>query len=261
MNENSYPKYDKQLLEIDHYKKYPVMMPFVGKSYSNSNAKILLIAESHFLHSETAEIIGKEEFDRLRTDWYKRSSTDFEKQGLRIHSIYTRAVVYSALYNDYSNSFRIFYNINSEARETFKLNGLEGNPLEYMCFYNYFQRPAFQSGKSIIDTEEDNEKAFAVYNEVVQILKPDLVIFVSAKAANIYKYYRNQKYKGIASGLNQPDFDVVPHPGSSWWNRKSKNYGKNIDGTNRTGREKFRHILLECMSSNQSGLGTAKVKS
>jgi hypothetical protein len=243
MSENSYPKFDKQLLEIDHYQKYPVMMPFVGKSYSNSNTKILMVGESHFLHSESAEIIGQEEFDRLKLDWYKRDLRQFEKLRLQIHSIDTRSVVYSAIYGSFSNSFRIFYNINSELRGIFEHEGLGDIPLEHMCFYNYFQRPAFQSGKSINDTEEDNEKAFAVYNEVVQILKPDLVIFVSSKAANTYKYYRNQKCKDFDSSLSHPDFDAVPHPGSSWWNRRSKNYGKHHNGQYRTGREKFQSLL------------------
>ena len=43
---------DNELLSFSHFKNYPNYLPYIGKDYSNSKKKILIIAESHFYPDE-----------------------------------------------------------------------------------------------------------------------------------------------------------------------------------------------------------------
>ena len=47
--ENCSFKFDEDLDVIDHYQVYPEMKPWVGHEYDFSEAKILIIGESHYL--------------------------------------------------------------------------------------------------------------------------------------------------------------------------------------------------------------------
>lgn len=61
-------RYDERLRQLDHYRSYPEMLPFVGAEYDTaSRTRILLIAESHYLP----------EYSHVHDDalaWYEGSS-------------------------------------------------------------------------------------------------------------------------------------------------------------------------------------------
>lgn len=63
----------------------------------------------------------------------------------------------------------------------------ESEAFTAFAFYNYFQRPASNSGSLIELTDEDEMQAYAVYQRVVESLKPNRFIFLSKKAYNSYK--------------------------------------------------------------------------
>jgi hypothetical protein len=101
--------------------------------------------------------------------------------------------------------------------------------------YNYFQRPAFVEGESIVNNNQDNRVAYETLKTLVSILQPRSIIFVSSKGFDAFWWNRhNDSDKSIFDGIQ---IDGVPHAGCAWWNRQAKSYG------NRTGREKFIDLI------------------
>ncbi len=110
-----------------------------------------------------------------------------------------------------------------------------------LVYFNYFQRPAFNSGKSIIKTKLDQDIAFNNIKTLIKILKPDKIVFASKLAFNVFlESARNNNFE------TSVQFDFIPHASCSWWNRKSKNYGKHkTENRFRTGREKFVDLIAD----------------
>jgi len=103
-------------------------------------------------------------------------------------------------------------------------NALKELDLNYsnICYYNFFLKPAVY-GKTISQSSQDIYMANLVMKELVEILNPNAIIFVSRKA-----YQFSKKSSKTSS---------VPHPTTSWWNRPSKVH------KNKTGKEKFKDLL------------------
>ena len=73
-----------------------------------------------------------------------------------------------------------------------------------------------------------------------ELYQPDRIVFASAKAYFDFKELRNKQDK--------PDFppaSYAPHPSDRFkhWTKPAKSYGKNEDGTYKTGEQKFKDIL------------------
>ena len=230
-------QFDVQLkAAIPHFNNYPELLPHIGKFWDTSPYKYLIIAESHYIDHGAISIEHEK-------DWYSYSTNDFIWKGY-IPSIDTRLNVRQA---DNEKTFgrkspyNHYYNIKKEL-----INNLEKLPKEeliflYFSYYNYFQRPAYQGGNSIDNQSKDNKVAYETLKEVIKIIKPEKVIFISIKSFNAYNSYRNE--------IRDPNLDIinknfVPHAGMAWWYRRSANYGKNLaTNQNRTGRERFIDII------------------
>jgi hypothetical protein len=107
--------------------------------------------------------------------------------------------------------------------------------LDYVGFGNFFQRPA-RTGVSIVADDIDRGHAVQVLREVMQVLAPSLVCVVSRLARPVAR----QALQGapIVAAF-------FPHPGSHWWNRRSRLYRLNVGGNESlTGAEKLPGFLL-----------------
>lgn len=237
-------QYDEQLkLAVPHFINYPELLPHIGEFWDTSPYKYLIIAESHYIDTKC---FRKSHYN----DWYNESSNNFIEDDL-VENIYyyrnyinTRRNVNNAFVNNKKESekpYRHYYNMRKEFRNNldfFKENDIVFN---YLSYYNYFQRPAFVQGESIDNNENDNVFAYHTFNSLINIIKPTKVIFISKKSFDAYNKIRIQN--------NDVQLEIVknnfaPHAGMPWWNRRSANYGKNIDtGKNRTGRERFIDII------------------
>lgn len=192
-----------------HYEKYPVMKPWVGSNYlSDKHKKLLVLGESHYLPKES---IKSHDVDA----WYSGSEDSLDAEEKRW--IRTRQIIKKIVDNNYCNSAHGIF------RNTAKAVNLVGcqhaNPLEAMndiAFMNFFQRPAENEGDSINVVKKDVEVAIYVLKDVIEALAPDLIVFVSFKAA----WYG----KSIVESLNIP-VAVTPHPTCRWWNKQTKKYG------------------------------------
>ena len=203
-------KYDKELAEVSFYKDQPGYMPFIGKNYDEK--RLFLIAESHHTQQEKYNISVDE--------WYS---------GKVKLSYSTRKVVTEL------SGKSIFYNPVQALREL----GI-GNtqyPYNYVAFMNAFQRLAFHPTESIgmgqdkrylKDPKPDNDKAFEVITEVIKIIKPKLVIFLSVLA-----------WEQVGHRLDFEPKDYAPHPSSKYWNTSYPKYG------NKTGKQKFIDCVQE----------------
>jgi hypothetical protein len=212
MNDNT--KYDRNLIEIfDHLKNHPQLLPFIGSQWNNSPHKVLLVAESHYLPEEYDNQFGLHEWNNLDLS----NSSDDKRTGYT----HTRNNAYHAWHPIHNTIFRSLKSICNYSHHQ--------EAYDNLSYYNYFQRPAEVNGKEIRNSPEDNRIAFEFLQEIRNQIKPEWVIFLSKRSFHSYR----------KSGGKMDRLSCVPHPNSSWWNRKSTAHD------NRTGKEKFEQILTK----------------
>jgi len=198
-------KYDDKLNSISFYKNYSEFLPFIGNSYDES-PKILVIGESHYFPPDST-------IHKNANEWYEKSSLDL--LGEEPYWINTRRIVNNVhgqkqqKPQKWKKSRTIYRNIEQSLIDS----GFPrtDNLLCHIAFMNAFLRPAEETGQSIKVCKIDVEQSVLVINQIIEIIKPEHICFVSIKAS-----------KHIAKKLNMSS-DSVPHPASAWWNRKSRN--------------------------------------
>lgn len=222
--------YDEQITkQIPHYKDHKTFLPHIPKYYGKKGKRIFIIGESHYLPKE---------YDRQITvdTWYNNPESVYHLISENsVEWINTRGVInfYSGPAK-LSRGHRIFQNLDNAFAETFKGNRV----FENTVYFNYFQRPAEIQGGSINIQKLDSEKALENLKGLNEILKPELIIFTSSKA---FKNFSQNASDDLRQKL--PQVESVPHPACAWWNRTSKNYGLNSDGSTSTGKQKFQRII------------------
>lgn len=172
--------YDDDLSKIDHYKKHPEMMPYIGKHYNE--ARILLVGESHYCSDK----INHVEKEYLNNNWYnQKTPNDFTDKKY----FNTRYVVENFLKGNRSRSHSMFRNPAKgliEALDLTNENITDSEIFSACAFMNYFQRPEVNQGKTMKCTSEDKENAKYVFKSAVAILKPKLIIFLTQKSYDCY---------------------------------------------------------------------------
>lgn len=232
-------QYDVRIMEKSPHlraKSFPQLLPFIGKYWEESKLKILFLGESHYIPSN--ELNSNEKYIN---SWYDQSSEKFGPN--HSNRINTRYVITRADSHNTSKAITnkeetikplsIYLNIKKELKSIRKdLFASQEHIFPFLAMYNYFQRPAFEEGKSIINNEKDNKVAFETLQSVVEIIKPKLIIFASRKAFAAFK--TSNRNKAI---IDSNIVKNIPHPGSAWWNRKASIYG------DKTGKEHFVNII------------------
>lgn len=215
-------QYDEQLInQFEHLKRHPQLLPFIGSEWNESPHKLLIVAESHYLHEKYNNMIGHNEWndlsflksfnDKKIFDWTNtRANVDGFIEGWE-HPIHQRLA--KSINNVYHHGSAL-------------------GAYRKVAFYNYFQRPAEEKGESIIKGtmfNEDYDLAFDLYQSLINVIKPKWIMFLSKPAFDAYK-----KKKGGKKELN---VSRVSHPTTSYWNRKTKQHD------DRTSKEKFEEII------------------
>ena len=198
--------YDTKLKEIEFYKNsriHQLMLPYIGFNYQEH--RVLLVAESHYL--------GNEE-DRKKIanfkEWYEdKGDITLSQEG----HINTREVVEQW----FSNGNGLFQKIEKE---------LENASIdikyfwERIAFMNFFIVPSTNGSREICSTKEVEEKSLTNFEQVIKILKPNYILFLSKKSYYIFAA-RKSDYFNIT--------DTFDHPASIWWYRKRKDGRKSKD--------------------------------
>ena len=278
MNEYRDISFNPELLKINHYQYYPQMIPFVGKNYKET--RLLVIAESHYLPPKTEDfdpeklsnawyeygknpipeiwennpgktVNLKEQVDSFNSENYEKKTYPAENSWCWVDYTWTAKIVAAV---DWNNGGHRIYKV---LREAFKENNRKIERLEDCAFMNFFQRPAQESGKSIVHKTKDIEVAGDTLQAVCKILEPTKIFFVSSRAYEAFCAYINNKEhllkwewaKKSCQAIQMRDSfnDAIvghsAHPGCSWWNRSSKNYTKELNGENKTGKEAFKYFI------------------
>ena len=203
-------KYDKELAEVPFYKDQPGYMPFIGKNYDEK--RLFLIAESHKTQQENCDI-SVEEWYSGKVKWRHFTTESITELG-------TKSVCYEPA--------KILRDLDI---------GNTQHPCNYIAFMNAFQRPLFHPTDNIgmgkdkrylKDPKPDNDKAFEVITEVIKIIKPKFVMFLSTRA-----------WWSVGRHLEFEPKDYTSHPKCSHWNTPASIYG------NRTGSKKFVDCVQE----------------
>jgi len=231
-------EFDQDLKDsIPHLANYPEMLPFIGKDWHTSK-RILLLGESHYLPFDAVQKITGLDFSK---NWYLGNSKDLGSH--YSNNLRTRSNV-DLIENGYrEKALAIYSNIRNVLSQLPEVNCSEG-VFNKFSFYNYFQKPANDDrakdkNRSILPDSEDKNKAFETLIQVIKIIKPTTIIFVSKKSFDAFKQVEFIKKESI---LNDITVDFVPHASRQWWYTKSRSYG------NRTGREKFTDLIKNCYS-------------
>lgn len=185
------------------------MMPWIGESYiSNAHKRLLVIGESHYLPKGSSKSSDVEA-------WYRSEEKDLNE--LELKYISTRGIINK----NYGENFKkkehgIYRNFSKVINSVGHKYSQPSKVMDHLVFMNFFQRPAEVNGGSIKVSAKDIEVATAVLAEVIQVHKPEMVIFTSSKAG---KYGAK-----LVRNLNIP-VAITPHPTCQWWNRQAKSYG------------------------------------
>jgi hypothetical protein len=222
--------YDKLIIDaFENYTKHPSYLPSIGNQYGKVGKKTFIIGESHYLPVKYNHLITPEVWYNKPDKVYRILAEDAQSW------INTRGVIeYFNSPEKLARGHRIFQNLDNAYLDCFPGLRLFDNAV----YFNYFQRPAEMQGGSIQIHPLDSEVALKNLVELNKILTPDLIVFTSSKA---FKNFNHIASKEVKKSL--PHIDSVPHPACAWWNRTSRNYGLNPDGTISTGKQKFQRII------------------
>lgn len=204
--------FDEQFTKIKHYQNYPEMLPWIGHKYSNTRVKTLLVGESHYLSKSS-------EYHHDPIAWY---------EGLIISDkddcgwIKTRNIISNGIETKWKSASKTIYrNIEKALFESDMFGNIPDTAFSDVAFMNFYQRPAEITGKSIKVTKHDVVTSNDVFQGVVNIILPDIVIFTSSLAFKSAKKGGSLKYLED----NKIIYTRTPHPGMPWWNRVAKKYG------------------------------------
>lgn len=222
--------YDHQITDqISHYRDHKTYLPHIPEGYGKKEKKIFIIGESHYLPQKYNGQITAETWYKYPDQIYALISKD------AVEWINTRGVIkFFSGPEKLAKGHRIFQNLHNAFSESFKGEKL----FENAVYFNYFQRPAEIQGGSIMINKLDSQKALENLIALNGILEPHLIIFTSSKA---FKNFNATAGKDVKKELMQ--IEHVPHPACAWWNKTSKRYGINSDGSLSTGKQKFQRII------------------
>ena len=202
--------YKNQFKQINHFKKFPSLMPFVGSKYNSlTENKILLLGESHYLPNYS-------KISANADDWYNKDQSylnDEETQWIHTSNILNG--------NLKSKGHYIYRELNRCLEHVFPK---DPRPLDHICFMNSFQRPSQESGVTIKHSLKKIDKTVAIntINDTIKIIQPAKIIFVSKLA---WKHLGEK----VRQDNNSKIIDFTCHPctGGRFWHKK--NYASGID--------------------------------
>ena len=205
---------DAKLLGIPRLASIPAMLPFIGGNYESPlHKKLLLIGESYYFPYEST-------IHRDPAVWYQTKLSDLNES--EVSYLNCRALLSSLGHPMYQEISRCIAELPLEG---------DSDPISQIAYMNAFFRPAPEHGESILHHAEEVDYQFShsISEEVINILSPDLVVYLS-------KYAWNSSGFHVAKNVTGPVFEKTAHPTSPrHWNV----------ATYPDGREKFMRILRE----------------
>ncbi len=189
---------------IPFYQKHPYMKPFIGERFdSELHKKLLIVGESHYLQATSTVHLNID-------DWYAGNCdvSDEEKEWCNTRN--SRKYGYGKIFQQL---------IEGDLREHF------GADFNDVASFNYFLRPS-NKGKTFkkICNIKDRSASAENFYKVVEILKPDLIVFASKFVfdciawKNDYPNVYHEKFEEYAKRKNI-EIVMTCHPSNGWWHR------------------------------------------
>jgi hypothetical protein len=242
----------------DHLERFPMMTPFVGEKFGiDGNRRMLIIGESHYMPPDDHYVNRPKR--HTSPGWYLVDPYD-QYEGLshtEIEYISTGPIIWDGfkLKNPGIRPFAIYRNIAKELNHVgprytggSRTREAYAWAIEHIAFYNYFQRPAPDSGGSMKGNVfgRDVEVARDVLTWVVAWLNPEIVIFASDVACDEGGGFSALLQANKLCGMPVKHYEKIPHPGCAQWNTPRRSYGT-ISGVKvadeLTGCKRFQHML------------------
>jgi len=243
-------KYDDKLMQIDWFKLHKELLPFIGDNYDEY--KVLQIGESHFIDRR-----NDDEFNicYFRDNWWNSSCNDLvkmfnDKTKYNCCWFDTRRVLQNYLDNK-NGSYRIFMNIVKSFskimlnKEISSITPQDKQLYHHFAFMNFYQMPSLYNGskywnsliKSANHIYKDDKKlsgqlareifrkcvetSIKTIDDVINTIKPNIIIFTSISASNAY---RGKEYEDcVGKYKDSPNIIYTSHPSAPFsWNKKLK---------------------------------------
>lgn len=213
-------EYDQELKSIHHFELHPELLPYVGPHYND--LRILLIGESHYIDGIPDQNIFLE--------WYNKSTREiFSGKDQEYQSWFnTREIATNFLCHRRSTATTEMFSYPGKLIKEILSGSGEGCPTDsaaFQCvaFFNFYQRPNLTRGGSFcpITKMEESEisQAKEITKEIIEILKPSIVVFLSKKA---YTAFGQEK-------IENTTIESTNHPTCSWWYKENgKDHFKNV---------------------------------
>lgn len=170
-------------------------LPWIGKGYFNSEPRVLIIGESHYLLPEDDPHYKGNE------DEVNSPEKDFTRNVVQTFCI------------DQKKGQPMFDNLNRclfGKRDMKKITlDMRKAKWQQLAFYNFVQRPMKNNQKR--PTKSDMQIGWKVFAELINVLKPTECIFIGVAAADKSpKRYGCKKSKKKAVGHVPPRFFSIP---------------------------------------------------
>ena len=254
-------KYDDKLKALKWFKLHPQLLPFIGDNYDEY--KILQIGESHFIDGKN----DNDKFDicYFRDNWWDKTCDElvnsFNDDKYDYCWFDTRAVLQNYLsgndgsYGIFTNIIKSFSKIMLD-KEILHIGKKDKELYHNFSFMNFFQMPSLRNGEkywnSLVQSAkyEKNENlasetfrkctevSIQAIDDVIDIIKPEIIVFTSVSAGNAYSGKEYKECMGKYGNDNRVVYTA--HPSTIYW--ENKKLGKSLGG--KTGKE----ILEEKLS-------------
>jgi hypothetical protein len=181
-------QYDDKLCEFNGFGMRRFLLPHIGNKITETNG-VLFIMESHytdptFFESQKEEGNLKLEAPKLFYEIKEEGLTKDFKAYLNTRQIIKES---ESCDRKLSKGKSVYRKLSSVIKEGFKLQ-LDGNDsaLDYVAIYNYFQRPSYKPGASIVTCKKDEEVAYETLKHILSTVNIQKIIFTSAKAYDCF---------------------------------------------------------------------------
>lgn len=182
-------KFDAQLNKIqlngkNFFDLHSELLPHIGDDYERF--RILIIAESHYLPENFADKA------RYFMEWYDTSTESIGELLSGVVDNWSEAVDWFITreanrfpYKVAKYFFEVMRKFNLVDDENFDI-------LDYVAFFNYYQRPNLLTGKSfqtIFGDDREDCCACEISKQIIDVLRPNLVLILSKRCSDSFRQH------------------------------------------------------------------------
>lgn len=179
-------KFDAELNKIqlngkNFFQLHPELLPHIGDDYERF--KILIIAESHYLPENFADKA------RYFMEWYDTSTDEIGGLLSGVVNNWDEAVDWFTTRVANSFSYKVEKYFLEVMREFNLVDGDNFDILDYVAFFNYYQRPNLLTARgfqTIFDDDREDRYACEISKQVIDVIRPNLVLILSKRCSDSF---------------------------------------------------------------------------